>query len=359
MAGSNVTIKDVAKAAGVSFKTVSNVINGNDDQMRAETRERVENAIEKLGYRVNRSARALKTGRTGIIGLGIADFDQPFEGHLVNAFTRAARARGYAVIVSIYGRDTVSREEFAVNSRRVNADGWALLYEEQMDATSPLFRQDYPMVLISDYSAQNRYDVITMPNTDAARCATLWLLERGARTLGFIGAPCDLLSECYPDDTSREVAALTAVEGNAALRLQGFIQALRSWGIAVNWDYILPCESMTGLGGSAAAFDLIQHRPLPDALLCVNDAVAIGAISMLDKSGIRVPQDVQVCGFDNIPDGEFSTPPLTTVDPHINEYATMAVEALIKRIDGHESSPSIYTSGFQMLERRSTLPLAS
>ncbi|RSX52884.1 LacI family transcriptional regulator [Bifidobacterium goeldii] len=356
MTGNNVTIKDVAREAGVSFKTVSNVINGNDDQMRAETKDRVKDAIDRLGYRVNRSARALKTGRTGIIGLGVSDFDQPFEGHLANAITRVARARGYAVIVSIYGKDAASREEFAASSRRINADGWALLYEEPLDVDSPLFRQDHPVVLISDYSAQNRYDVVTMPNADAARTATMWLLGHDAKTIGFIGAPSELFSDRYANDSERESAILTAVEGNAALRLQGFIQAVRSCGGTVNWKYIMPCDRMTGLGGSAAAFDLIQRGDLPDALLCVNDAVAIGAISTLDKSGIRVPQDVQVCGFDNIPDGEFSTPPLTTIDPHIDEYATMAVDALIKRINGQDSAPNVYTSGFQLLERRSTLP---
>lgn len=355
MPSRNVTIKDVAREAGVSFKTVSNVINGNDDQMRAETKNRVEKAIAKLGYHVNRSARALKTGKTGIIGLGMSDFDQPFEGHLTNAITKAAHNRGYTVIVSLYGKDASSRAAFSASSRRISADGWALLYEEPIDSSSSLFQQEYPIVLISDYSSQNMFDIVTMPNADAARYATTWLFEHGASTVGFIGAPPELFTKYFKDNTARETAALTAVEGNAALRLQGFIQATHAHGNNVDWNSIAPCDRMTGLSGANATFGLIQRGLLPDAFLCVNDAVAMGVISALNRSGIAVPNDIQVCGFDNIPDGALSSPPLTTIDPNIDQYAQLAVDALIARINGHNLPPSVFTSGFRLLERQSTL----
>lgn len=110
-----VTMKDVALESGISIKTVSNVINNNDSQMRPQTKSRVNKAIEKLGYSINHSAQALKKGRTGILGLAIPNFDQPFFGYFVDLLTKSARAHGYAIIISTFGNSQV----VLTNSRRL------------------------------------------------------------------------------------------------------------------------------------------------------------------------------------------------------------------------------------------------
>ncbi|OZG61969.1 LacI family transcriptional regulator [Bifidobacterium lemurum] len=355
MGARNITMKDVASAAGVSVKTVSNVINDNEGQMSERTRIRVTEAIERLGYSVNHSAKALKTGRTGVIGLAIPNFDQPFFGYFADLLTESARRRGYAIVISTFGTFEHRADSFAVASRKLNADGWIMFADEPIAAESPLFQQDYPLVITGDYSAHGLCDMVTMPNAEAARCMTGWLLDRGARRVGFVGAPQELM-RADSDRRERERLVFRATEGNSSLRLQGYVQAFRDRDLPVDWAHVAACERLTGGDGATAAFELSRGETLPDALVCANDAVAIGVISALTKMHIDVPNEVQVTGIDNLPDGVFSIPPLTTIDSRVDQYAELAVDALVKRIAGDRSAPSTFTSGFRLLERESTLP---
>ncbi|KFI83320.1 LacI family DNA-binding transcriptional regulator [Bifidobacterium psychraerophilum] len=354
-----VTMKDVALESGISIKTVSNVINNNDSQMRPQTKSRVNKAIEKLGYSINHSAQALKKGRTGILGLAIPNFDQPFFGYFVDLLTKSARAHGYAIIISTFGEFTGRIDEFATAARRLNADGWIMFADAPVSSSSPLFDQDYPLVITGDYSAHGLCDMVTMPNAEAVRYVTDWLLSGGAQQVGFIGAPQELGDHCHIGDDGYEKEVLKATEGNSSLRLQGYIQALRNRDRTIVWRNVVACDRLTGGEGAKAAFELIRRGKLPDALVCANDAVAVGVISVLTKANIDVPLDVQVTGVDNLPDGEFSIPPLTTIDPRVDQYAELAVEALTRRIEDGESKPSIFSSGFRLLERSSTRPVGS
>ncbi|MBT1172637.1 LacI family DNA-binding transcriptional regulator [Bifidobacterium sp. MA2] len=360
MGARRITMKDVALEAGVSMKTVSNVVNGNDSQMSAATKAHVTKAIAKLGYSVNHAAQALKKGRSGVIGLAVPNFDQAFFGYFVDTLSKAARERGYAIIISTFGEFEGRIDGFAPAARKLNADGWIMFADMPVRADSPVFTQDYPLVLTGDYSSHGLCDMVTMPNAEAARHVTGWLLDRGATDVGFIGAPMPEAE--IPQDPDRlEQAAMSATEGNAALRLQGYIQAFRSRGLAPDWRHIIPVERLTGAEGVRAAFELVHRASddvagtaLPDALVCANDALAIGVLSALTKSHIDVPGDIQVTGIDALPDGEYAIPPLTTIDPRVDQYVDMAVDALIRRIDGDESAPSVYTSGFRLIERDST-----
>lgn len=354
MARDAITMKDVAKEAGVSIKTVSNVINGADDQMRPATRRRVLKAIDKLGYQVNHSAQALKRGRTGVIGLAVPNFDQPFIGYMADQVTAKARERGYGIMISTYGQLPERLDSFAAAAPKLNADGWIMMADGPLQPESATLNQPYPTVLVGDYSAHGLRDMITMPNVDAARHVTSWLLDRGARRIGFIGADIALFDDPSITDTQRLKATLAADEGNTCLRLQGFAQALQTHDLAVDWDLVMPCERLTSGDGAAATFALLEREKAPDALVCVNDAVAIGALSALAKLHFDVPNDVQVTGMDDIPDDEFSVPPLTTIDSRVDQYAELAVDMLIKRIEGDTEPPSVYTSGFRLLQREST-----
>ena len=349
MGARKVTMKDVALEAGVSMKTVSNVVNGNDDQMSAATRRKVSKAIERLGYSINHSAQALKTGRTGVIGLAVPNFDQSFFGYFVDTLSAIARRRGYAIIISTYGQFDGRLDEFATAARKLNADGWIVFADSPIAVDSPLFVQDYPLVLTGDFSSHGLCDMVTMPNAEAARYVAGWLLDNGAKDVGFIGAPTDM---SHADDPVH--AALSATEGNAALRLQGYVQAFMERDLAVDWNHVIATERLIGAEGSRAAFELVGHGMLPDALVCANDALAIGVISALAKSHVDVPGDVQVTGIDSLPDGEFSIPPLTTIDPRVDQYVELAVEALARRIEGDDSAAGVFVSGFRLLEREST-----
>lgn len=354
MPAKRTTIKDVAKKANVSIRTVSNVINNRDDQMRPGTKSRVERAIKDLGYQVNRSARALKTGKTKVLGLAMPDFDQPFIGFLVNAFDEAARRRGYATVSSLFGFSNERRRDFADSIPRINADGWAYLLEEPIHPDSPLFQQNVPLILISDYSSAGMYDIITMPNTESSQYLTNTLFDQGSSSIAFIGAPESLYDKSATDNDKLKYLIMNATDGNGTLRLKGYVLAHLQRGKEIPWNQVIPTKHMTSFSGVTATYNLLKNKVLPDSIVCVNDAVAMGVISTLIRNGFSVPEQIRVCGFDNIPESEISVPPLTTINFHINQYAQLAVDALVSRINGNHEPANTFTSGFNLIEREST-----
>lgn len=340
-----VTITDVARETGVSIKTVSNVLN-NTGSMRPETRERVQEAIERLGYRVNVSARAMKTGGTRMIGLAINDFCQPFMPYLADSIVAAARHRGYAVITDTYnsagGLDKVIPE-----TRRLAADGWIFFVGKPFDEQSAVLRQSYPLVITGDYDPCGLADWVTMPNVEAVREATGMLLDSGCRRIALIGGTVE---------NARPSNSGAMPETTSTRRTRGYCLAHEDRGLDVDWRLVRNADWVQS-GGRDAAARLLDDAssPIPDAVVCLNDALAIGVIHTLQLRGIRVPQDVQVIGFDNVPDAEYCIPGLTTIDPHVDDYARHAVDMLIARIEGSTDPFRTYVTSYDLVRRASTL----
>lgn len=338
-----VTIKDVARESGVSIKTVSNVLN-DTGSMRPETRERVERAIKRLGYRLNTSARSLKTGATKLIGLGVFDFRQPFAPYLADKVIDAARKRGYGVIACTYGIEH-GLPAIIDETYRLGADGWLFFDERPLEHEAAILDQSYPIVLAGDYLSYGKTDWVTMPNEEAVRYVTTRLIEAGCKRIALVGAPMDMRN------LDRIMAAR---EGTEELRMQGYVHAFEQTGKTIDWNLVVPCELIDREGGAKAATALANGIELPDVILCLTDAAALGTMAELQRHGIRIPEDVQVIGFDGIPDGEYSTPSLTTIDPSIGDYADKAVEMLIERIEGYDGPARMYVSDFTFVERDST-----
>lgn len=143
-------------------------------------------------------------------------------------------------------------------------------------------------------------------------------------------------------------------EGTQALRAQGYVKAFEERGLSVNWRYVIPAESMNQREGMRVTKAMLDKLPCPDVVVCLNDAIALGAIHELQRCGLHVPDDVQVVGFDNVPEAEYSAPALTTIDPHIDDYAKHAVDMLIDRIEGYSGPTRTYTTDFTLVERAST-----
>lgn len=171
-----VTITDVARETGVSIKTVSNVLN-NTGSMRPETRQRVQDAIERLGYRVNVSARAMKTGGTKLIGLAITDFCQPFMPYLADSIVAAARSRGYAVITDTYN-SAGGLAQAIPETKKLAADGWIFFMGSPITDRT-ILHQPYPLVIVGDYDTQGLADWVTMPNVEpyAPRWGRCWIRD--------------------------------------------------------------------------------------------------------------------------------------------------------------------------------------
>ncbi|WP_164514708.1 LacI family DNA-binding transcriptional regulator [Bifidobacterium goeldii] len=340
----------MAARAGVSAQTVSNVVRGTGN-MREETRRRVEQTIQELDYRPNRSAQTLRSGVTKMLGVAIPYFDQPFCPMFVEYVARFSRERGYGLVISLYGRDIDS----AVNeARRINADGWIILSDVSLEGNDEAFSQDFPIVLAGDCLGAGTVDAVMMPNVEASAYATQWLFDHGCERVGMIGASPRLFDESgqfIPGELDR---VMHAVERNVDMRFRGYAQAVARNTMPLDASIALPAAAITRQEGERQAELLIERGGLPDGLFCANDAIALGVLSALNRHGIRVPDDVQVIGFDNTIDAHYMSPALTSIDPDSQEYARWAVEMLIARIEGNDEPPVVKTTAFSLVEREST-----
>ncbi len=348
----DVTIADVAKEAGVSTKTVSNAIN-HTGRMREETRKNIEDVINRLGYRINRPAQMLRSGVSKMIGLAVPGFVNPFFGELCDTVAEYARSKGYGLVIETYRNCAGGLEELIDETYQANADGWIFLTDRPLNKRGAVLEQTYPVVLMGDFPAFGKVDSISMPDADGAEYATRWLVTHGCRRVAFIGAPPELFADgSLSDATVDEV--LARHEGNMSLRLCGYIRALRQQGVGLDWDLVVPCDFMAREAGAASMAKLIDDDMGVDGVFCGTDILALGALSMLKIRGINVPDDIQIIGFDNTRDSAHCTPSLTTIDPFVWQYAQMAVDSLLRRIDGDTGNPGLFTTGFRLIEREST-----
>ncbi|MFC7022972.1 LacI family DNA-binding transcriptional regulator [Promicromonospora thailandica] len=308
------TMKEVATRAGVSLKTVSRVVN-REPHIRPETMARVEAAIAELGWVPNPSARNLRTGRTGTIGIVVAELRRPYLAMLVEALVHEAERLGLTATVEPTHRRPRRISE-VLGERGHLYDGVLLIDPEDLE---PVMwdQAQQPVVVIQGGSWQAPVDRVDEDVVEAAGLV--------ARHLGVMGRtrPVLLGPDRARTETDRENLS-------AALRA-----ALSAVGIEAG---AVPRVSLGGVGdrraGARAAAAALEVRPDLDALLCVNDEVAIGALSCLVERGVAVPDDVAIIGYDNLADGQFSTPTLTTIDPSPAGLARAALELLMDRVRG-------------------------
>ncbi|GIG25528.1 LacI family DNA-binding transcriptional regulator [Cellulomonas denverensis] len=333
---SGATMHDVALVAGVSVKTVSNVINGYP-HIRPGTKQRVEEAIDQLGYRVNITARSLRQGRTGMIGLAVPELSLPYFAELAETIIRVAEETGTLVLIEQTNANR-AREIEALGSRmRHLTDGLIFsplaLGQEDVD----LFAVDFPLVLLGERVFGGPADHVTMDNVAAARAATEHLIARGRRRIAVIGA--------HPGERV----------GTAALRVRGYRDAMAAAGIPVDERLVAEAGAWHRSTGDAAMTALLDLGVEIDAVFGLNDAVALGAMHALRLRGLRVPEDVAVIGFDDIEEAAYSAPTLTSVAPGLEQIARTAVAYLRERIDGTapDAARQMVTD-FSIVTRQST-----
>ncbi|GAA5084855.1 LacI family DNA-binding transcriptional regulator [Microbacterium yannicii] len=343
-ASGSATIRDVAELAGVSIKTVSNVLNGYP-YIRPETDERVRNAIRELHYHVNVSARNLSRGRTGVIALALPALRGVYFAELADTIMREAATVGLTVFIQ-QTNDERDRELRVVNgSYRSMVDGviYSPLALGQQDAA--LFDVDFPMVLLGERVFDVGVDHVTMHNVEGAKAAAEHVIARGARTIVPLGAKED-------QSTS-----------SGTLRMEGFLQALEEHGLQVDPRAIIGVPDYFHATGAATMAEILDRGVKPDAVVAFTDTLALGALSTLADRGLRVPDDVQLIGFDNIEETSYSRPPLTTIDLGREAVAAAAVALLEERIrlrlDGvakdDQPPPRKVVVDFRLVERQSTL----
>lgn len=306
-------MRDVARVAGVSVKTVSNVVN-DVPYVSASTRQRVRAAIEELGYRMNFSARNLSLGRTGMITLAVPELRLPCFAELSDAVIDAAAECGYTVVIEQTGGHRRRELEVLTSARRRMTDGLVLLPLGLCVTDAPVLEVDFPLVLLGERALHSRVPHVAMANVDGTRAATGHLLSLGRRRIALIG--------------TSDRAGL----GAGTLRVRGFREALADAGVEHDPGLVGDALSWTRSTGAAAMRAVLDRGAEPEGVVALNDVLALGAMRVLHERGLRVPQDVAVTGFDDIEEARFSRPSLTTVDPGREQAARLAVRLLVDRL---------------------------
>lgn len=328
------SLRDVAARAGVSVKTVSNVVN--DYQfVSAETRRRVQDAIAALDYRPNLSARRLRTGRSNLIALSVPEIEAPYFAELANVIVNEAEGFGWTVLIDRTGGERTHEQVAAAGIRAHLVDG-AIASPLSMTAEDvAALSGSHPLVLLGERLFHVAgADHVAIDNVAAGAEATRHLLSLGRRRIATIGA---------------------STESTGALRLKGFKSALAEAGRRVNRRLIVPVADYHRQDGYDAMVSLLGSAAPPDAVFCFNDLLALGALRAIRDAGLSVPGDIALVGFDDIEDGRFSTPTLTTVSPDKAGIARAALELLARRIadPGGVSAKEIFV-GHRLVVREST-----
>ncbi|MFD8382413.1 LacI family DNA-binding transcriptional regulator [Streptomyces sp. NPDC059679] len=326
----------MAKAAGVSAMTVSNVINDHPNVRRA-TREKVLEAMARLDYRVNVAARNLSKGRTGTIGLAVPQVNSPYYSRLAATIITAAERHNLRVSIEQTGASRENELAALSLSRNRLYDGLILSAAGLGPADAERLKVDHPVVVLGERIFGGPVDHVAMPNVEAAEAATRHLIERGCRRIAILCGPVEEV------DVS-------------SLRLAGYRQALDKAGLPADPALIQTVERPDMREGVERAREMVDSGLDFDGLFCVNDSAAMGALRGLVSAGVRVPDQVKVIGFDNVTESEFLVPSLSTVDPDHDTMAERAVDLLIRRIE--ETEPGAeheeFVSPFSVVIREST-----
>lgn len=330
-----VTISDIAKAAGVSPMTVSNVINSRP-HVKESTRAKVLETIDRLGYRVNVAARNLRRGRTHTIGLAVPEVDRPYFGQLAAAVIKHGARHDLHVVIEQTGRSKESELTALALSRVRMYDGLILSTVGLGEADVDMLRVDFPVIILGERIFKGPVDHVAMPNIEGGQAAVNHLIERGCRRIVAMHGP------------------LTSDVDVSSLRHEGYRRALRSHGLEEDPALTLVLEDFSPESAVKAIHDSLAQGLQFDGLFCVTDYVALGAMRGLADAGLTVPGDVKVIGFDDIESSQFLTPSLSSVNPSHDLMAAKAVELLAARIDGEAGDPVEFVSPYTVIGREST-----
>lgn len=307
-----VTIRDVARRAGVAVSTVSHALSGRR-HVRPATVTRIHAAIEELGYRPDALARAMVTGRSQTLGLLLPDIVNPFYAHVARGVEDLARDRGYSLILcnSDLRPDAERRYIDTLVAHRVDGILFIPGSTAARRALERLARSTTRSLLVDEELAGPDGAGVFSDNLDGGRQAARHLLDVGVRRPVFLGGPAEL-----PTVRDREA---------------GFRDGLAAAGLE-------PVAARYGRyrtdAGSDAVRSLLDDKVDFDGLFAADDLVALGALQALQHAGRRVPEDVAVCGFDGIPGSELWSPALTTIAQRIQTLGTTAAQLLLDHIEG-------------------------
>jgi LacI family transcriptional regulator, repressor for deo operon, udp, cdd, tsx, nupC, and nupG len=330
-----VTLRDVAQHAGVSARTVSNVVNG-FPHISPAMRAKVEAALSELNYKPNLLARSLRQGRTGIITLLVPEIAVSYFGELAHEVVEQASERGFTVMIDETGGQPNRERALLDGAAESNwVDGVLLssqgLHGRDLAGLAP----SMPVVLLGERTARTALDHVGIDNVKAAREVVRHLIDSGCRRIAAIGG------------------SVGASDATSHLRLKGYRQELRAAGLPADGLYARTPD-YTRASGAAAVRSLLGREDRPDGLFCFSDELAAGVLRELYEQRLSVPSDVSVAGFDDVAEARFATPSLTSIRPDKAKIATVALDMLLQRMQGSEAKPRDVRIEYELIVRESS-----
>lgn len=331
-----VSMRDVARLAGVSQRTVSNVVN-DYVHVKAETRERVQQAIETLNFRPNISAQKLRNGRTGLVALAMPEIAAPYFAELADHLQRYAASRGITLLIDQTGGSR-DRELVVLDGYRSNIIDGLILSPLAITAEDLAHRPlDVPVVLLGESINHSPFLHVSVDNVEAARVATQHLISTGRQHIAAVGAHFSV-----------------GTTGPAERRLQGYIEATSAADRVLSPGLTFEANTWTRAQGYEIATAMVERKTRVDALFCFNDSLALGAIKAFHDHKVRVPDDIAVVGWDDIEEASYSIPTLTTIAPDKAQIAARALDGLLANLDCGSASSHEVTCPFTLVVREST-----
>lgn len=309
-----VTIKDIAKAAGVSHTTVSRALNGSS-AVASATAQRILETAERLGYVPNSVARSLKTKRSNLLGVMITRFDDPFFAEVLHGIEDRLSERDYSFIVAASNKDPHLETEIVQRMSERRVEGVIVCSTQVGEAhRDRLNAFGVPSVLVNNQDLEDLPFAVSHDDVDGARRLTRHLLELGHTRLGYIG---------------NAAAMRTTLD-----RLQGVRMELAAHGLTLDAELQVDGVEGNEAAGMTAARRLLQRPFPPSALVCFNDRMALGALGACRAAGLDIPRDISITGFDDIPAAPYSTPALTTWRQPKYQIGQQAVDMMFQLLQG-------------------------
>ena len=309
----SVTIKDIAKQAGVSHSTVSRALHGSN-LISDETVERIRQIAGELGYFPSAAARSLKTNRSHALGVIVSAIDDPFFSEILQGIEEIAQGYGYSLLMAASQRDPEREQAIVRDMRERHVDGLIICSASfSAEQRRKLLEYGIPIVVVNNQAAEEYRYSIYHDDVDGSRQVTRHLIELGHRRIAYLG---------------------NSLSGRTTLdRLTGFRQEMDTAGLTVPADYIHEVPGGHPEDGLAVLEYFLALPERPTAIFCFNDMLAIGLLNGLHVAGIRVPDDISVVGFDNIVFSAYTNPPLTTLDQPKHYIGAEAARLILGLLD--------------------------
>lgn len=330
-----VTMRDVAREAGVALSTVSHFLNGTAP-VSFKTRQKIIEAIERLNYRPDFTARSLKKRQTNALGLFVPDITNPFYAELARGVADVARESGYSVILYATSYERALEENFIELVEQHQVDGVVISYSFIHERLwRRLEEMDIPAVLVDVYPVNNRWPSVVVDNERGIEKALMYLVSLGHTAIGYLSEPPYVLS--------------------LVKRQRAFLNFIRRKGLPLRDEWVLVEKTQRNRVeiGFALGKKLLEAHTLPTAVVASSDLVALGALKAFLSSGVRVPEDISLVGFDDILLASYVHPSLTTVRQPKYEMGRTGVEYLLQLLQGKKEYPPLTLIEPVLVERDS------